>query len=334
MNPEIESRTDDMPVLSAIVCTHNPRGDYLSKVIESLKAQVLNRTCWELLFIDNASTERLENNWDLSWHPNARHVREDELGLTPARLRGIRESRGKFLVFVDDDNILEPDYLAQAVRLGEEWPSLGAWGGSVSGEFEFPPQSWTEPYWDYICVRECREPRWSNNPGDWSSLPFGAGLCIRAELARLYSQLSKACPYRQMLDRKGTGLMASGDIDMVLLGRMLGLGFGRFPALRMSHLIPAWRLSEDYLVELVQSTSLSNVLLSEIHSGVPVHLERRRPSIFWSLLCFLRQGRRGFRFHRARVRGTLLGTQLIAATAKQTRNSTLRGDHFAHKLTD
>ena len=41
----------------------------------------------------------------------------ERLGLTPARLRGIRESRGELLVFVDDDNVLERDYLEVALAL-------------------------------------------------------------------------------------------------------------------------------------------------------------------------------------------------------------------------
>lgn len=325
MNFDFATRTGDKPILSVIICTHNPRLDYLSRVIGALKKQTLNRECWELLFIDNASTEKLDGIWDLSWHPQGRHLRENALGLTPARVRGIRESQSRLLVFVDDDNVLGPEYLKEAVRIEREWPLLGAWGGSVSGEFETLPEPWTQPYWDYVCVRECKEARWSNNPEDWSSLPFGAGLCIRTEVASLYAQEHEATPYRMMLGRNGAGLMASEDIDMVFFSRRLGLGFGRFPELRMSHLIPARRLTEDYLVEVVRWTSLSNVLLNEMHSGVPIKIKQRRPPVFWSLLHLLRHGRRSFRFHRAKVTGILEGTRLLeAATAGPTINTKLR----------
>ena len=68
--------------------------------------QTLPKDHWELLVIDNAFDRVLASEWDLSWHPQARHIREDELGLTPARLRGIAEARGDVFVFVDDDNLL------------------------------------------------------------------------------------------------------------------------------------------------------------------------------------------------------------------------------------
>jgi glycosyltransferase involved in cell wall biosynthesis len=77
---------------SVITCSHNPREDYLQQVIEALKNQTLEKQNWEYLLIDNASDEALETRIDLSWHPNARHVREEKLGLTHARLRGISEA--------------------------------------------------------------------------------------------------------------------------------------------------------------------------------------------------------------------------------------------------
>jgi glycosyltransferase involved in cell wall biosynthesis len=313
MNPEVATGAKDNPTLSVIICAHNPRADYLSRVIEALREQTLAKGCWELFLIDNASSGQLEDIWDLSWHPNARHLREDELGLTPARLRGIRESRGELLIFVDDDNVLAPDYLEQALRVEREWPILGAWGGDVTGEFETQPNPWTQLYWDYVSVRECKEARWSNNPEDRTSQPYGAGLCIRAEVASVYAQQHEATPYRKMLGRKGTGLRSGEDIDMILFSRRLGLGFGRFPELRMSHLIAARRLMEDYLVEVVRGTSLSGVLINEMHEQPLPQIDQHRPAVLWSFLYLLRHGRRSFRFHRARVAGILDGLRLLKA---------------------
>ena len=105
--------------ISVITCSHNPRADYLAQVIEALKHQSLDKGLWEYLLIDNASDEALQARVDLSWQANARHIREEKLGLTHARLRGIRESRGEILVFVDDDNVLDSDYLEQVVDIGK-----------------------------------------------------------------------------------------------------------------------------------------------------------------------------------------------------------------------
>ncbi len=126
------------PFITVIVCTHNPRVDYLGRVLDSLKTQNLAEDQWELLLIDNASLQPLASRFDISWHSTARHIREDELGLTPARLRGIRESKGELIVFVDDDNVLASDYLQSAVQIAEDHAFVGAFGASIKGEFEIP----------------------------------------------------------------------------------------------------------------------------------------------------------------------------------------------------
>jgi glycosyltransferase involved in cell wall biosynthesis len=297
--------------LSLIVCTHNPRADYFCRVIEALKVQTLARETWELLLVDNACLERLENSWDLTWHPNARHIREDELGLTPAQLRGICEAQGSLLVFAHDDTVLAPDYLEQALRVEHEWPILGAWGGDVSGEFETQPESWTRQYLGYVGVRDCKEPCWSNNPDDWSAFPHGAGVCIRKEVASLYAEQQATLPQRRLLGRRGASLMSGEDIDLVLCSRQLGLGFGRFPQLSITHLIPTRRLTEDYLLKLVQAIGCSNVLLDYIHRKPPSKIDRRRPEFLWTLWRIFRQGRRNYRFHKAYVSGMREGMKLL-----------------------
>jgi hypothetical protein len=56
------------------------------------------------------SRHTLPSAWDLSWHPNARHIVEHKLGISVAR-RGMREASTDLLIFVDDDNLLDRNYL-------------------------------------------------------------------------------------------------------------------------------------------------------------------------------------------------------------------------------
>ena len=115
--------------ISVILCTHNPRRDYLCRTVDALRGQSLAGDQWELLVIDNCSDTPLADYLDLSWKDNSRIVVEEKLGLTHARLRGIEESCGELLVFVDDDNVLDADYLEVALRIARERPFLGSWSG-------------------------------------------------------------------------------------------------------------------------------------------------------------------------------------------------------------
>ena len=145
------------PAVSVVIPTHNPRHDYLARVVDALRQQTLAKSLWELLIVDNGSREALAvassqssvvsqktNIVDLSWHANARIVREEELGLTFARLRGFAEAKGELIVMVDDDNVLMPNYLETAVRIAHEHQMLGAFGGKCLPEFETKPDPWLE----------------------------------------------------------------------------------------------------------------------------------------------------------------------------------------------
>jgi glycosyltransferase involved in cell wall biosynthesis len=111
-----------MPALSVIICTHNPPPDYFRQCLDALSGQTLVRNRGELIAVDNRSDEPLAARNDFSWGPAARLVREEMLGLTRARLREIRESQGDLLIFVDDDSVLDADFLETAPRIAEKRP--------------------------------------------------------------------------------------------------------------------------------------------------------------------------------------------------------------------
>ena len=54
-------------------------------------------------------------------------------------------------------------------------------------------------------------------------------------------------------------------MDMVLTARVLNLGWGVFPSLRLIHLIPGARLQFSYLLKLTEGISASGVLLDLVH---------------------------------------------------------------------
>lgn len=255
---------DKLP-LTVIICTHNPRLDYLDQTLRGLRSQSLPLLEWELILIDNCSDEPLAEQIDLSWHPHGRLLREGELGLTPARLRALSEAQAEVVVFVDDDNFLERDYLKRCVEIGEQWPMLGAWGaGVLKGVFETEPPDWLEPYFWYFTVHRVDEDRWSNRP-DLDCFPPGAGLAVRKEAVRPYVDVTQNDSFRRSLDRRGDSLSSSGDMDMLWIITESGWGVGRFTRLKLRHLIPSTRLEEDYIERLIANQWCSNVLLHYLH---------------------------------------------------------------------
>ncbi len=296
--------------ISVIVCTHNPKRNYLDKVIVALMSQTLPLEEWELLIIDNASEQLLSSEIKLTWHPNARHVRENQLGLTPARLRGIREAKGEILVFVDDDNVLDSDYLEVTLRISKDFPFLGAWGGQIRPEFEVLPPDWTKPYWDYLALRQFERDKWSNL-NIHETAPCGAGMCVRLAVAKKYADLICHDHKRLNLDRKGQLLMSGGDTDLAFTACDIGLGTGQFTSLKLTHLIPASRLEEEYLIRLVEGMEYSHRILDSIRGQMPTQPCKSWKGKLLEFYRLLQMNPRERRFYKAKRKGLVSASQAI-----------------------
>jgi glycosyltransferase involved in cell wall biosynthesis len=267
------------PEISVCLCTHQPRAESFTRALDGLRLQTLAPERWEFLLIDNASAPPLAS--DLSWHPRARVVQESTLGLTHARLRAFREASAELLVLVDDDNVLFPDYLERAIAIAEQWPILGSWGGQCLPEFAAPPAEWTRRFWNWIAIREFSSDVWSNVPRDQTAAPCGAGMCLRRRVAMAYAERLRNDRVRQSLDRIGGQLFGGGDTDLALTSCDLGLGNGLFAALKLTHLIPASRLEEGYLVNLVRSMTYSATMLDYFRGERPIRPSRSQRLLKW-----------------------------------------------------
>ena len=253
--------------VSVVICTHNPRASYLERVLSALAAQTLDRGFWELILVDNASVEPV--GADLRWHPGARLVTESKLGLVHARSRGIQESTGGILIFVDDDNVLAPEYLDAARAIAGERPYLGAWSGQIRGEFEIEPPPWARPYVGMLALREPERDIWGNATESWDGTPWGAGMCVRRSVATAWIQALQHDPARQLLGRCGTGLAAAEDCDLAYTACDMGLGTGVFRRLQVMHLIPRERLELSYFTRLAEGTAFSEAILRSLRHGPP-----------------------------------------------------------------
>lgn len=268
LSVQIENLASARQMLSVVICTHNPRGDYFRRCMHALREQRLSHSQWELVVVDNRSDEAVADRVDLSWHPAARTVREETPGLTAARLRGIRESMGDLLVFVDDDNVLDADFLEIAVLAAEERPFLGSWSGQCRPAFETPPPEWTRRYWGNLVIREFDHDVWSNLPRLPESMPCGAGLCVRRSVALHYLDLHESGRRSFQFDRNGKSLISGGDNDLAACACDIGLGVGLIASLKLTHLISPERLTEDYLVRLCEGIFFSAVILDHFRSSI------------------------------------------------------------------
>jgi glycosyltransferase involved in cell wall biosynthesis len=277
---------------SAIICSHNPRSDYLQRAIAGLRGQDLPLDQWELLLVDNASDKAL-TAFDLSWHPRGRYIHEPQIGLSAARCRGVGESNSPLLVFVDDDNVLEPNFIRQALTIARARPKLGVWGGTVLAEFESEPTASVKKHIGYLAIRNRAKPCCSNSLSCQDAVPVGAGLCVRAVIAQAYVTQYEQSKVK-ITGRSGTNLSGYDDFEICMIGCKMGFEIGTFPELRLLHLISSERVSEDYFVRLIGSTDYSGFLLDyKWHGTIP-----QSPLSLYRLAAFVKNGIFGSRTDR------------------------------------
>ena len=269
MNPTLE--------ISVILPTHDPLPDRLRRTLVGLRQQSLPHDQWELLLVDNASTQpEALAAMEVSWHPSGRILREPQLGLSSARATGLSAARGAAAVFVDDDNLLAPDYLVRALECLARNPQLGAIGGKSLPEFEIAPPEWTREFFPLLALRDLgdepvialslRAPGTERDEYP-SCAPIGAGMALRR--AAWISWLSTRAGDSRLSDRRGKELTSGGDNDIVLCVMRAGWGIGYFPELSLTHLVPAIRLEPGYLGRLNRGIQKSWMQVLTLHAVNP-----------------------------------------------------------------
>jgi glycosyltransferase involved in cell wall biosynthesis len=264
-------------MISVLLPSHNPDPVLLERTRSGLAAQTLNRAKWELVIIDNAGRPgNALQTTDWTWHPTARVIIEPKLGLTFARCRGIREGRGDLLLFVDDDNVLAPDFLSRTESLMAGHPTVGAAGGRSLPEYQVAPPPWLASPPSSLGLRDLGErdlisgyetdeqqrkqyPRMS---------PIGAGLILRREAAEQYLRALENSS-DPITDRRGSEPTSGGDNDIVMTVLDHGWQVAYFAALRLTHLIPARRLTATYHASLAEGIYRSWVKVLDRHGMRP-----------------------------------------------------------------
>ena len=249
--------------ISVIICSHNPDLKKLNHVIDSLKQQDEPFSEWELVIVDNASTQPIEHQIDLSWHPNVKFAIEPELGISVARARGIQVASGELLIMVDDDGPLFPDYIRLSKKIAQDQPHVVCFGGNQLSITHVQPPKKYKPYLEMIGYRVVNRTRISNLYL-WETTPAGAGMVVRAFIAQHYADAVFNKKQHAALGRRGHSLMSSQDIDLAYNAIDQGYFTGVFAELKIYHLSIEEHLNDNYLIKRRYHNVYSSNMLNYI----------------------------------------------------------------------
>ena len=227
------------PDISVVVCSYN-RADSLVEAIESLVNLDTQNFTYEVLVIDNASTDHTEDAVKQVAEKSdcqIRYVMESQPGVSFARNRGIQESNATWIAFFDDDELAEPDWLLQLLTAATE-NQVKCVGGGVKLKFRGGSDRKLRP---------------------WVRVMFGS--TDDMEGGRIYD--GKRVPgagnmliHKEVFEKIGffrTDLVEGGE-DTDLYHRMRRAGFEAYhtPLAVIHHQIPTSRIEPKYL----RSTSM------------------------------------------------------------------------------
>lgn len=139
-----ENTEGEMPQLSVIVCTYN-RAHVLGNCLRSLETQQLAKRFFEVLIVNNNSTDTTVKVADVFIYQNAHFflLEESKQGLSHARNCGWQAARGKYVAYIDDDAIADEKWCARILKtFAEVQPTPAAVGGPI-----YPYYTEEKPEW-------------------------------------------------------------------------------------------------------------------------------------------------------------------------------------------
>ena len=208
--------------ITTAICTWN-RTKRLNATILSLEQLTIPLGIdWEVLIVNNNCTDDTDEVAEqfIDRLP-IRLLHERRQGLSNARNCAVAAARGDYILWTDDDVIVDPNWLLAYVNAVRTWPNAALFGGPIKLKFEGNPPAWLREMLcdeDFASVYAHRDPSRipiKLNPTKWTSIPYGANLCMRM-------QEQQSLRYKPQLGRCRNGQIRGEETDVVR--RMLDMG--------------------------------------------------------------------------------------------------------------
>jgi glucosyl-dolichyl phosphate glucuronosyltransferase len=251
--------------LSAVVPTRD-RPDLLADCLATLAAQRIDAGVLDVVVVDDGGTRDLAPAVAASTSARVpiRLVRQAPSGLNAGRDRGVAETEGEIVAFLDDDTLVSGHWAAAVLgafaRLG-----CAALAGRIELLLEGPLPRWLTParrrYLSELelggAARELDD-----------ELPFGANCAVTR------AAYERAGGFRAGLDRDGVSLVSNGEIEFFARVRAQGGRVAYDPAAHVLHRVAAERLTEAWFLRRAFAQGISDELMCAPAAAGPERTRR------------------------------------------------------------
>jgi glycosyltransferase involved in cell wall biosynthesis len=270
---------------SVIVCTRN-RADLLEGCLSSLLAEWPSVE-WEVVVVDNASTDEtasvVARCREQAAGTRLEYLVEERLGLSHARNRGVATAKGDYLLFTDDDVLVQPGWV-DALCAGFSRPEVTAVAGRVLPKWPTPPPRWLAGrHTGLLALTD-----FGDDARDLTEdeVPVGANMAIRA------SALSgSGDPFDPRLGHQGNTYFAYEEHELFLRLRHAGRLAYR-PDAAVLHQIMPERMTWTGMRRAAVQNGFGSRRAERLRGVPPVGLRMSVPALMRTYATALRQSRR------------------------------------------
>jgi len=235
---------------SVIMCCYNSSELLRETILKICGLKTDENFSAEVLIIDNASTDNTADVCDkylkeFNCPFPYKILFEQRQGLSFARKKGIDNAEFEYIIFCDDDNRLDENYLIESFRIMNKNPEIGALGGISEQVTDSRIPEWFNDFRQSYSIG-----RQSEKNGEIKSVNhslWGAGMVLRSTAIK---GLYKKGFYSLLSDRTGEYLSSGGDTELCYALRLTNWKIWFDDRLKLFHYLPQKRLTWEYLREL------------------------------------------------------------------------------------
>lgn len=249
--------------LTIAICSWN-RDRLLRQTLESLCAlDPPADATWDIVVVDNNSTDETATVLrDFGGRLPLTSVFEPRPGVANARNRAVAEAVGDWIVWTDDDVIVDPGWLGRYAEAIRTWPDVVLFGGFSQLAFESDPPAWFREALPLIGGIFGDLPPLDGPIGlDDHRLPFTVNMAVRADVLQAH-------PFDARLGRREGQQLSHEDAEVVRTILEAGNRGRWVPDATVQHVVAVERQTEEYLRRWYEGLGQTMTLL-EAEDGRP-----------------------------------------------------------------
>ena len=242
-----------IPGVTIIVCCYNS-ADRLPETIKHLAQQQVSASIeWEIILVDNASTDNTAAIGASEWKKHDvqnipfRILRQSKPGLANAKKMGIEAAQYEYLIFCDDDNWLNDNYVSRAFSILNADIEIGVLGGMGIAVSEQPA----------IFNQQQINKLTANGPQPWAQTGhwvYGAGSVYRKSI--LLDLMSKG--WQQITTgRIGASMISCEDVEFCFMIYLSGYKIMSDDQLIFKHFVSLKKQNNRFRIKMAWGLSYS-----------------------------------------------------------------------------